>query len=265
MTYPPPQDPWHGQAPPPPPHQQPTAQFGAVPPYPMAPPQQSWWRRLSRGARVAVVAAGVLLLCCCGGVAIGAVTDPPASTDKKDAAPASSAPVNGGEAVAPAPAVADVATPSATASPTEAAPSESPSPSPQVQTRTVTATQKIAYSTRTVKDSTLAEGTTKVRTKGVAGVRTLTYQVTLTDGVETGRKLVRSVVTKAPVTQVVAVGTRQTRQCDPNYSGACVPIASDVDCAGGSGNGPAYVDGPVYVVGRDIYDLDRDGDGVGCD
>lgn len=53
--------------------------------------------------------------------------------------------------------------------------------------------------------------------------------------------------------------------CDPNYSGACVPIASDVDCAGGSGNGPAYVSGPVYVVGRDIYKLDRDGNGVGCE
>nr|WP_255313713.1 excalibur domain-containing protein [Mycobacterium malmoense] len=53
--------------------------------------------------------------------------------------------------------------------------------------------------------------------------------------------------------------------CDPNYSGACVPIASDVDCAGGSGNGPAYVSGPVTVVGKDIYRLDRDGNGVGCE
>lgn len=53
--------------------------------------------------------------------------------------------------------------------------------------------------------------------------------------------------------------------CDPNYDGACVPVASDVDCAGGSGNGPAYVAGPVYVVGSDIYDLDRDGDGVACE
>lgn len=53
--------------------------------------------------------------------------------------------------------------------------------------------------------------------------------------------------------------------CDPNYSGACVPIASDVDCAGGSGNGPAYVQGPVYVVGVDIYGLDRNHDGVGCE
>jgi hypothetical protein len=53
--------------------------------------------------------------------------------------------------------------------------------------------------------------------------------------------------------------------CDPNYAGACVPIASDVDCAGGGGNGPAYVRGPVRVVGRDIYGLDRDGDGIGCE
>lgn len=53
--------------------------------------------------------------------------------------------------------------------------------------------------------------------------------------------------------------------CDPNYAGPCVPIASDVDCAGGSGNGPAYVGGPVTVIGSDIYGLDRDGDGVGCE
>lgn len=52
--------------------------------------------------------------------------------------------------------------------------------------------------------------------------------------------------------------------CDPNYSG-CVPVASDVDCAGGSGNGPAYVQGPVRVLGSDIYDLDRDSDGIGCE
>ena len=53
--------------------------------------------------------------------------------------------------------------------------------------------------------------------------------------------------------------------CDPNYAGVCVPIASDVDCAGGGGNGPAYVRGPVRVVGRDIYRLDSDGDGLACE
>jgi hypothetical protein len=94
---------------------------------------------------------------------------------------------------------------------------------------------------------------------------TLTYRVTFTNGVRTARKLVSKVITTAPVTRVIAVGTKQAPQCDPNYSGACVPIASDVDCAGGNGNGPAYVQGPVRVVGTDIYGLDANGDGIGCE
>jgi hypothetical protein len=56
-----------------------------------------------------------------------------------------------------------------------------------------------------------------------------------------------------------------TPSCDPNYVGACVPAdASDVDCAGGSGDGPEYV-GPVQVVGSDPYGLDADGDGYACE
>lgn len=52
--------------------------------------------------------------------------------------------------------------------------------------------------------------------------------------------------------------------CTPGYS-PCLPPASDYDCAGGSGDGPKYVSGPVYVTGDDPYDLDSDGDGVGCE
>jgi hypothetical protein len=51
--------------------------------------------------------------------------------------------------------------------------------------------------------------------------------------------------------------------CDPNYSG-CVPIASDVDCEDGSGDGPAYT-GVVTVIGSDIYGLDSDSDGTACE
>ena len=58
--------------------------------------------------------------------------------------------------------------------------------------------------------------------------------------------------------------TRQQSGCNSNYSG-CVPNASDVDCAGGSGNGPKYVRGPIRVTGVDIYGLDRDGDGIACE
>jgi hypothetical protein len=56
----------------------------------------------------------------------------------------------------------------------------------------------------------------------------------------------------------------ETRQCDPNYT-PCVPVASDVDCAGGKGNGPSYVAGPVRVIKDDPYRLDSDHDGVGCE
>jgi hypothetical protein len=52
--------------------------------------------------------------------------------------------------------------------------------------------------------------------------------------------------------------------CTPGYD-PCVPQASDVDCAGGSGNGPEYVSGPVRVTGSDPYGLDADGDGLGCE
>ena len=90
------------------------------------------------------------------------------------------------------------------------------------------------FGVTTVKDCRCRKRTTKVRTRGVPGLKRITYEVTYADGVETGRtKLARSWCEK-PVTKVVAVGTKQPR-CDPNYAGACVPIASDVDCAGGSG------------------------------
>lgn len=45
----------------------------------------------------------------------------------------------------------------------------------------------------------------------------------------------------------------------------CITPGSDVDCDGGSGNGPRYIQGPVSVSGPDPYGLDSDGDGVACE
>jgi hypothetical protein len=60
--------------------------------------------------------------------------------------------------------------------------------------------------------------------------------------------------------------TAPPRNCDPSYPDVCLdPNASDYDCAGGSGNGPKYVEGPIQVRPPDPFDLDRDGDGVGCE
>jgi hypothetical protein len=56
-----------------------------------------------------------------------------------------------------------------------------------------------------------------------------------------------------------------SRNCDPNYEGACLdPNSPDYDCEGGSGNGPDYT-GPVRVVGDDPHGLDADGDGYACE
>lgn len=64
---------------------------------------------------------------------------------------------------------------------------------------------------------------------------------------------------------VLGATAAQAQNCHPSYELVCVPIASDVDCAGGCGDGPEYVRGPVRVVGPDEYRLDRDGDGIACE
>ena len=68
------------------------------------------------------------------------------------------------------------------------------------------------------------------------------------------------------LTPMVAYGlTSRGGDCHPSYTGACLKADSpDYDCKGGDGNGPDYIGGGVRVVGRDDYDLDRDGNGVAC-
>lgn len=137
----------------------------------------------------------------------------------------------------------------------------------------VTETAVIPFEKTTSESSLYDKGTTQVTTAGVNGEKTLTYKVTLVDGVETKRELLKEDVTTAPVSEVTSVGTyvkpaalkQQASSCDSNYSGGCVPIDSDVDCGGGSGNGPSYFYGTAQVVGYDIYDLDRDNDGIACE
>jgi hypothetical protein len=53
--------------------------------------------------------------------------------------------------------------------------------------------------------------------------------------------------------------------CDPSYPDVCLHDGiGDYDCAGGRGNGPNYVRGPLRVLPPDPFDLDRDGNGTGC-
>lgn len=70
---------------------------------------------------------------------------------------------------------------------------------------------------------------------------------------------VKKIETAPALTQPKAI-----TDCHPSYSGCLKINAGDYDCKGGSGNGPNYT-GPVSVSGSDPFDLDRDGDGTGCD
>lgn len=71
----------------------------------------------------------------------------------------------------------------------------------------------------------------------------------------------------ANTTATQDLGGRTSDGCHPSYQGACLPPdAPDVDCAGGSGNGPAYAtETDFVVVGPDVYDLDGDGHGYACE
>lgn len=158
---------------------------------------------------------------------------------------------------------------SAATNPTVSEPIKKPSKTQKIEKKTITEDSAIPFDKNSVNDGNLAQGTTKVTTVGVNGSKKTTYEITLNNGKQTEKKKIKEEIITEPVTEVTSIGTYVAPppkpSCDPNYSGGCVPIASDVDCSGGSGNGPAYVSGPVYVTGSDIYGLDRDGDGVGCE
>lgn len=150
-----------------------------------------------------------------------------------------------------------------------------PTPTPVQEVKQVEERSVVPFTSSTFDDANLASGTTAVTTAGVNGERVITHRVTYQDGVEVRREVAGDVIAVAPVNEVIARGTYVAPPppppapandgCHPSYEGACVPFADDVDCAGGSGNGPAYVQGPLRVVGPDVYDLERDSDGIACD
>ena len=169
----------------------------------------------------------------------------------------------------------------------------------KIEKKLITETQTVPFEEQTVNDASLPKGQSVVRQEGKPGVKTVTFQITLKDGQETSRTQVNEALNTPPDPKITAVGTKTSltstpkatpkpatplsatsaptpvptpvptvqalnNRCSPHYT-PCVPIASDVDCAGGTGDGPLYVSGPIKVIGRDVYGLDSDHDGWGCE
>jgi hypothetical protein len=99
-------------------------------------------------------------------------------------------------------------------------------PEPVVETKTITETEIIKFKTVEKDDDTLESGETKVTREGKDGEKTLTYEVTYTDGVETSRELKSEEVTTKPVNKIVVNGTyvapAPTRSSPPSTSSSGV-------------------------------------------
>lgn len=103
-------------------------------------------------------------------------------------------------------------------------------------TKTVTVTEAIPMPVQNIPDASLAYGTTAIRQQGSPGEQVVTYEITLNNNVETGRKVIQKVITKTPVKQIAVVGT--------SLSG----IKGDMALAGISPGDYNYVD---YIISHE--------------
>lgn len=137
----------------------------------------------------------------------------------------------------------------------------------------LTEKKAIPFAKETVEDPSMNKGTSVVSVTGVDGERTISFEVEMKDGKEVSRKQTKDDITKQPVNEVTKVGTKVVQaapaprasapapssNCDPNYSGGCVPnVSYDLDCPD--------IGLRVYVIGNDRHGFDgSDNDGIGCE
>ena len=122
--------------------------------------------------------------------------------------------------------------------------------SPKVELKSASTTEPISFTSSTVTDSTLASGITQVRTAGADGTLTHTYQVTYTDGVETGRSAAIDTTTTPAINEVKVQGTyiapapvncpngtyvnsAGTTVCSP-YASSSAPAGASAQCSDGT-------------------------------
>ncbi|WP_308219839.1 transglycosylase family protein [Arthrobacter jinronghuae] len=94
-----------------------------------------------------------------------------------------------------------------------------------------TVTEPVPFTSTEVPNADLLEGEKKVTTAGVDGERSRVFSVTRVDGKEVGRTLVKESVTKEPVAEAVAKGTKKR------------PEAKPATGSGGGGGGEAPASG----------------------
>lgn len=78
----------------------------------------------------------------------------------------------------------------------------------RVDVRNEAEQREIPFKRRTVRDTTIPVGETRLLEPGITGIDELTYRVTIEDGVEIDRLLVRRVTLQEPRTEVILIGAQ---------------------------------------------------------
>ena len=95
----------------------------------------------------------------------------------------------------------------------------------RVETRTESEERIIPYGRETVRDATVPAGETRLLSAGVNGLEELTYAITLEDGVQVDRRLVRQVTVRPAQNEVILVGAREEVVATP-ISGTVAYLAA---------------------------------------
>lgn len=106
-------------------------------------------------------------------------------------------------------------------------------------TQTVTVDEDIDFATEQIKDADQKVGYRQVKTPGVKGKATVTYEIVMKNGVEVSRAKIQSVTTKEPTSQVEVVGSKPS--FDGDFAAALAKLRS---CEGGYNSWNAA--GPYY-------------------
>ncbi len=105
--------------------------------------------------------------------------------------------------------------------------------------QTITEQQPVEFEIEQIEDVDREVGYREIKTPGIKGEKTVTYEVTMKNGQEVGRKEIQSVVTKQPHKQVEIVGAKPS--FDGDFAAALAKLRS---CEGGYDSwNPA---GPYY-------------------
>lgn len=99
-------------------------------------------------------------------------------------------------------------------------------PEESIKTITKEEITVVNYDVVEKEDSTLYSGERKVSVAGTLGEMTITYEVTLKDQVEVSRTKISEEITKEPVSRVILVGTKETKEVKTERISKTIPYAT---------------------------------------